>query len=110
MRQARTERERDGRQRKEDRDRDDQLRGEADQKWEQRTRAEQRDREDHEARQVTTEVTRGGPQLDPPGHRFNHRIVVSTPTTYAVKYVDVQIIHQAGGNLGSFGPGHAGEG
>lgn len=86
--------------RDEDRERDDRLRREAADEWDRRYRAEQRAREDYEARQVTTEVIPGGqlsqaqraglPQS--PGHDFNHRIVVSAPVTYPVKWVDVQIV------------------
>ena len=104
--------------RAEDRERDDRLRREAADEWDRRNRAEQRAREDYEARQVTTEVIAGGqlsqaqrvsglPQS--PGHDFNHRIVVSAPVTYPVKWVDVQIVHNSSGHVALRPPGHAGD-
>ena len=104
--------------RAEDRERDDRLRRGAADEWDRRNRAEQRAREDHEARQVTTEVIPGGqmsqaqrvsglPQS--PGHDFNHRIIVSAPVTYPVKWVDVQIVHNSSGNMALRPAGHAGD-
>jgi hypothetical protein len=104
--------------RAEDRERDDRLRREAADEWDRRNRAEQRAREDYEARQVTTEVIPGGrlsqaqrvsglPQS--PGHDFTHRIVVSAPATYPVKWVDVQIVHNSSGNVALRPAGHAGD-
>jgi hypothetical protein len=96
--------------RKEDRERDDQLRREAAVESERRFRAEQRDREDFEARQVTVEIEPGKPPYESLGHDLNHRISVSTPTPYPLKHVEVQIVHwTGGGNLGILPIGHAGD-
>jgi hypothetical protein len=84
--------------RKEDRDRDDQLRGQDAEQLERRYRAEQRDREDYEARQVTVGLSGTNPQ----------RIIVSTPVTYPIKWVDAQITHWSGSSLGTLPLGHAG--
>jgi hypothetical protein len=103
--------------RAEDRERDDSLRREAADEWDRRNRAAQRAREDYEARQVTTEVVAGGqlsqaqgaslPQS--PGHDFTHRIVISAPATYPVKWVNVQIVHNSSGKVALLGAGHGGD-
>jgi hypothetical protein len=108
----------DSNRRAEDRERDDRLRREAADEWDNRNRAEQRAREDYEARQVTTEVfpvsqlsqaqrASGLPQS--PGRDYSHRIVVSAPVTYPVKWVDVQIVHNASGNVALRPAGHSGD-
>jgi hypothetical protein len=103
--------------RAEDRERDDRLRREAADEWHRRNHAEQRAREDHEARQVTTEITAGG-QLSQAqragmpqalGRDFNHRIVVSAPAAYPLKGVDVQIVHNSSGSLALRPAGHSGD-
>jgi hypothetical protein len=103
------DRDRDDQLRREERERDDRLRREAADEWEHRSRAEQVDREDYEARQVTVELQPGGPPNLSPGLELNHRIMVSTPATYAVKQVDVQIAHWSNANLGILPVGHAGD-
>jgi hypothetical protein len=103
------DRDRDDQLRREERERDDRLRREDSDEWERRVRAEQRDREDYEARQVTVEVTRGGPQNPSPGHDLNHRIIISTPVTYPIKQADAQIAHQANSGIAIRPTGHAGD-
>jgi len=104
--------------RAEDRERDDRLRREAADEWDRRNRAEQRAREDYEARQVTAEITVGGrlsqaqqasglPQSA--GRDFTHRIIVSAPVTYPIKWVDVQIVHNSSGNVALRPTGHVGD-
>jgi hypothetical protein len=80
----------DAAQRREDRERDDRLRREAADEWDRRNRAEQRAREDYEARQVTVELTTTPPQ----------QIIISAPVTYPVKQVSADIVHRTSGNLG----------
>jgi hypothetical protein len=88
--------------------RDDELRREDRDESERRFRAEQRDREDYEARQVTVEMRAGG--LPPsPGSNFSHRITVSTPVTYPVKQVSAQIAHQTNSGIGILPTGHGGD-
>src|SRR5438034_10448116 len=103
------DRDRDDQLRREERERDDRLRREAADEWERRSRAEQVDREDYEARQVTIELQPGGPPSPSPGLDLNHRITVSTPANYPVKQVDVQITHWSNANLGTLPVGHAGD-
>lgn len=103
------DRDRDDQLRREERERDERLRRKDSDEWERRFRAEQRDREDYEARQVTIEVTRGGPQKQSPGHDLNHRIVISAPVTYPIKQADAQIAHHANGGMAIRPTGHAGD-
>jgi hypothetical protein len=85
--------------RKEDRDRDDQLRREDREASERRFRAEQRDREDYEARQVTVEFASAAPKMSSAGRDPNRAIAVSTPSTYPIKWVDAMIVFRSGGSL-----------
>jgi len=84
------DRKQDAQLRKDDRERDDRLRREAADEWDRRTRAEQRAREDYEARQVTVGLTTTMPQ----------HIEISTPVTYPIKQVGADIAHWTGSNLG----------
>ncbi len=61
-------------------------------------RAEQCEREDDEARQVTVERARSAPP----------EIAVRTPAAYPIKWVDAQLTHRSGTNLGILPLGHAG--
>ena len=121
VRLAQSEREHDDRQRKEDRDRDDQrrredrehdaelrrrdieradqLRREDDEKWERRYRAEQRSREDYEARQVTVQVVKSKPPFEAMGHDLNHQLIISTPAELPIGHVDAMIAHNSNGTL-----------
>jgi hypothetical protein len=103
------DRDRDDHLRRKERERDDGLRREAADGWERRLRAEQVDREDYEARQVTVELSRGGPSNPSPGLDLNHRITISTPATYPIKQVNLQITHWSNANLGILPVGHAGD-
>jgi len=110
----REDRENDAEQRGQDRERADRLRREDDQKWESRFRAEQRDREDYEARQVTIELVPGGAlsqaqRASTPGHDYTHQIVISAPASYGLKQVDAQIVHNSNGNLALRPTGHRGD-
>jgi hypothetical protein len=103
------DRDRDDQLRHEERERDDRLRREEKEEWERRFQAEQRDREDYEARQVTVEVIKKSPQNPSPGHDLNHRIVISTPVTYPIKQIDARIVHQTNSGLGILSTGHSGD-
>jgi hypothetical protein len=96
--------------RRQDRERADQLRREDDEKWERRFRAEQRDREDYEARQVTVEFRPGGPLSRPgeavtSGDGITHGIFVSAPASYPVRQVDACIASRGSSNLSITHPG-----
>jgi hypothetical protein len=103
------DRDRDDQLRREERDRDDRLRREAADEWERRTRAERVDREDYEARQVTVELQPGEPPKQPLGLHWNHRVTVSTPATYPVKQVNVQIAYWSDAILRILPVSHAGD-
>jgi hypothetical protein len=103
------DRDRNDQLRREETERDDRLRREDRDEWERRFRAEQRDREDYEARQVTVEVIKKRPQNPSPGHDLNHLIVISAPVTYPIKQVDAQIVYQANSGLAILPTGHAGD-
>ncbi len=115
-----TDRRRDDRQRKEDRDydavqrrldrdRDDELRLKAIMDLERKTTAERRAREDEQARQITIQTEPGRPPFNSPEYDLNHRITVSWPVPYTVKQVAAQIVNPSGGGLGIRPIGHAGE-
>jgi hypothetical protein len=95
--------------RAEDRERDDRLRREAAAEWDSRNRAEQRDREDYEARQVIVDVVKARPEMNSAGRDPNHRIIVSTPASYPIRWVDAMITYRANGNLGMTDPGWGAE-
>jgi hypothetical protein len=82
-------------------------RSNADEKWAQRRRAEQRQREDGDTqRQVVVEFLAGGPAKRPQegvttGDGITHRIVVTAPAPYPLKQVDVQIAHHSNAASGS---------
>jgi hypothetical protein len=96
-----------------DRARDDRRRLEDAAEWARRFSAEQRDREDYEARQITVEVepvrplsqaeaTARGPAS---GREPTHHITISTPAAYPIKWVDAMIAYGGSGNLGLTGTG-----
>jgi hypothetical protein len=106
------DREHDAELRRQDREREDQLRHEEDEKWERRRRAEQRQREDDDAQQqVVAEFLSGGPRSTPgsavidPADGITHRIIVTTPAAYPIKWVDAQIAHRANSGIGILPPG-----
>jgi hypothetical protein len=103
------DRDRDDQLRREERERDDRRRQEDRDEWERQFRAEQRDREDYEARQVTVEVVKGGPPNPSPGHSADHRIIISAPGTYPIKLVDAQVVHQSNGSVAIRPTGYAGD-
>lgn len=99
------DRQHDAELRRQDREREDQLRRDAEETWERRRRAEQRQREDDDAQQVTVEFAPGGP-LSRPGEAVisadgvTHRVLVRASTAYPLKWVDARIAHLAGSSLG----------
>jgi hypothetical protein len=99
----------DAAQRREDRERSDRLRAEDAANWERRAQAEQRDREDYEARQVTVEVSEERPPFESAGHDLDHRVAVSTPAAYPIKWVDAQVVHWTNGTMGIRSLGHGGD-
>jgi hypothetical protein len=114
---ARADRRRDDIKRKEDRDYDAKLRGEADDKWEARRLAEQRQREDDDAQQqVIVEFLPGGPRSMPgravvdSADGITNRIVVTTTAAYPVKGLDVRMAHHANNGISITGTGRAFDG
>ncbi len=110
----REDREHDAELRRQDRQREDQLRREADQKWEARLRAEQRERQDADARQVTVQVIPGGAQgqaqhASSPGHDYTHQLVISAPAAYQFRQVEAQIVHNSSGSVALRPAGHSGD-
>jgi Ni/Co efflux regulator RcnB len=110
---AQTERKRDAELRRQDREREDRLRREADDKWERRRRHEQRQREDDDAqRQVTVEFLAGGPLSQAQsavttGDGITHRIIVRAPAAYPIKWVGAEIGYRTNSGLGTISPGWA---
>ena len=97
----------DNAKRAEDRARDDRLRQEALDQLECRDHAERTAREDKEARQVLVTVeekTHPGR-----GHDYNRRVILSTPHTYPVKWVDGCLVYRNNGNLSILQFGHSGD-
>lgn len=106
---ARGDRRRDDRLRHEDRERADQLRREDNLEWERRLNAERREREDYEARQVTVEVTARTPPFESAGHDLNREVLISEPSVYPIKQVDVQVVHWTNSSLAMRPIGHGGD-
>jgi len=110
---AQTERKRDAKLRRQDREREDQLRREADEKWKRRRRNEQRQREDDDAQQqVSVEFLPGGPLSQgqsavTTGDGITHRIIVRAPTAYPIKWVGAEIGYQTNSGIGTIPPGWA---
>ena len=110
---AQTERKRDAGLRRQDREREDRLRREADEKWERRRRDEQRQREDDDAQQqVTVEFLPGGPSSQAQravatGDGITHRIIVRASAAYPIKWVGAEIGHRTNSGLGTNSPGWA---
>jgi hypothetical protein len=108
---ALTERKRDAELRRQDYEREGQLRREADEKWERRRRIEQREREDDDAQQqVTVEFPAGGPLSQAQSAVFapdgiTHRIIVRAPTAYPIKWVAAEIGYRTNSGLGIIPPG-----
>jgi hypothetical protein len=107
VRTAKADRRHDDEKRAEDRARDDRLRREALEELERREQAERTAREDYEARQVLVAVE----EKEHPGkgHDFNRRIILSTPHTYPIKYVDGCLVFQTNSGLGTTSFGHGGD-
>jgi len=94
--------------RAEDRARDDRLRQEQLDQLEQREQAERIAREDYEARQVLVQVEEKSHPAQ--GHDFNHRVTLSTPHAYPIKWVDGCLVHRiSNGGLGIIPFGHSGD-
>jgi hypothetical protein len=108
---TKTDRERDDLKRQEDRNHEADLRRQDAAEWDRRTNTERRDREDYEARQVTIEVTATQPPVGTfhPGSNFNHRITVRSPAVFPIKWLEMQIAHQAGTSVALYSPRHGGD-
>jgi hypothetical protein len=104
---SKADRRHDDAKRAEDRARDDRLRQEQLDQLERRERAERIAREDYDARQVLVQVE----EKEHPGrgHDFNRRVILSTPHTYPIKWVDGSVVHQTNGGLGILPFGHSGD-
>lgn len=89
------DRDRDDQLRREQQERDDRLRREDAEKTERRYRAQRRNQEDFEARQVTVELASSTAQF-PQDSRV---IIVSAPATYPIKQVAVAVASRSNGGL-----------
>jgi hypothetical protein len=84
-------------QRRGDRLRDDRLRAADRTEFEKQLRADQIEREDEAARQVTVEMVTEAPQNQSPGWTgLNRKVTISAPADYVVKQLVVQMAGQAG--------------
>lgn len=83
-----------------DRRRDDRLRRKDTCERDSREAAERRTREDYEARQVVVRLQKfRDPAESYEGDAFTHRITVSTPHAYPIKWVDGRWVVNSSGNL-----------